>query len=92
MKLIHSLLRQILERVESYLEAGPYPPPDFENYSADQINYHIKMCIEAEWLKPSAVTLGGRGRHDRYEELGELTWKGHQELHCLRNGEWDVKT
>ena len=86
MKLIHSLLQQILEYVERHEEAGPYKVPDFSKYSTDQINYHIKMCVEAGWLRNGRSNIGGRGVHQYYTELGELTWRGHQELERLRNG------
>ena len=87
MKLLHEILYKILKYVESHEEAGPYTPPDFENYSRDQINYHIRICVEAEWLiKGQCRYTYGRNKYNNYSEIGELTWKGHQEIERMCNG------
>ena len=89
MKLIHDLLYKILVYIENHEEAGPYSPPDLTGYSVDQIHYHIKMCVEAGWLRQGKTKLKARysHAHAHFTEVGELTWAGHKELERIHNGE-----
>ena len=85
MKLIQSLIYEILAYVEDHQEPGPYEvPKNLGDYSVDQVNYHIQMCEDAGFIEDNGRAEIGLGGKSHYTHIGELTWKGHQELASLR--------
>ena len=48
------------------------PDPDFEGFTREQVQYHIRLCDQAGYL-----TVRQSGRRSR---IIELTWKGHDKL------------
>ncbi len=86
MKLINSLIYDILIFIEKHEEPGPYKlPQQFGDYTRGQVNYHIRMCQEAGFIEHGRSQIGLTG-YPSYFEIGELTWEGHQEIQRRRNG------
>ncbi|MCY4673253.1 MAG: DUF2513 domain-containing protein [Bacteroidetes bacterium] len=86
MRLINSLLYDILVFIEGHEGRGPYKMPEkLGDYTIEQVNYHIRMCEKAGFIEPGRSKIGLTG-YPSYFELGELTWEGHQEIHRRRNG------
>ena len=87
MRLIYDLLYEILAYAEQYDDPGPYKAPKkIDGYTGHQIDYHIRMCEQADWLTEGKTYSAGRDKYPHYTKIGELTWEGHQELKRLRNG------
>ena len=78
MKLLDHLLLHVLDYVEGHETPGPYEVPTIDGFSPEQIQYHIRMCEEAEWLR-EGKKMTGKG-HPKYTHVGELTWEGHTHL------------
>ena len=73
MRLIQSLIYDILAYVEQFDEPGPYKiPKKIGDYTTDQVNYHIRMCEDAGFIEDGNANIGLGGRHN-YSRIGELT-------------------
>ena len=79
MVLNDALLLLILRYAEEEADgARPIREPTFDEYSRQQIRYHIGMCRQAGWL-----TVHQNGKQLR--SVG-LTWDGQQHLKQHRDG------
>ncbi len=52
--------------------------PNFDEYDPDYIDYHVRLCEEAGYLKASWPSGNRRGHVQR------LTWQGHEALDASR--------
>lgn len=86
MKLEWPLICAILSYVEAQDGEGPYDvPKELGDYTEVQIHSHIHMCYEAHLFEMCNAKIGGIEIPHRYSNIGELTYKGHQELARLRH-------
>lgn len=69
----------------AFITFGPYEVPKIENFTSDQVQYHIRMCEEAGWLHPGKK-MTGNGR-SKNAHVGELTWSGHQYLRKFKGAD-----
>lgn len=69
------LIRLILEYVEEHGTGRPLAPPEFDEYTRTEINYHIGLCDQAGYLEVRKTS----GNHPRYRPVS-LTWNGHEQL------------
>ena len=78
------LVRTVLEYAECHATGRGIPAPEAEGYSVIQVNYHIRLCGEAGFLRiEDVMNMADDG--PQYNIL-DLTWQGHEELGRLRNG------
>ena len=69
------LIRLILEYTEQNARYDrSINPPEFDDYSESQVQYHIELCEQAGYL--TTVASGNYIEH--------LTWRGQEELVQLR--------
>ena len=79
MKLIYKLL-VVAESVDGTVRADI---PTFPEYSDTQVQFHVKLCMEAgflqagPWSRMQEVT--------RFTFMRPLTWNGHEALARLRD-------
>ncbi|MCY4655045.1 MAG: DUF2513 domain-containing protein [Dehalococcoidia bacterium] len=79
MKRKMKLIRKILEFSEEYFDgANRLPVPEMKDYSDSQIEYHVRLCLEAGYLRADT-----RNEGSVYAIYG-LTWQGHELLDQLR--------
>ena len=82
MKIFEALIFRILdyvEKQEQQAKHGSYPRPEFEEFTSDQIQFHIRRCVNNRWL------YGGlRNEIGDYLTIGRLTDRGHDKLEELR--------
>lgn len=69
------LIHKILQLVEQHGTGLPYKP-QVEGRSAEEVDYHVSLCVEANFLHPA--------RHDN--AVTNLTWAGHNALDKLNAG------
>ena len=82
MKIFNRLIFKILEYVENQEQRskiGPYEKPNFKEYTSDQIQHHLKTCVQKDWLSG-----GMRNEIGDYLAIGRLTIEGHRVLEGLR--------
>lgn len=71
MKFIGYPLVLLLEYVEGHETQGPYKVPMFDDHTSEQVQYHIRICEEADWLHSgNNLTCSP---HPKYTHMGELT-------------------
>ena len=75
MKRDMELIKQILKHCERH---APDPRgflfhPKIPGYSADAVEYHVRLCHDAGYIRTNAGGL-----------ILELTWHGHEALEALR--------
>lgn len=80
MRLKRKLLHKILRYAEEHATGRKLAAPEFEDYSEQEVNYHIGLCHEAGFLHicNDSVTPGKEGVPTYY--IQNLTWQGHLEL------------
>ena len=71
------LIKQILKYVEANgpAERGFLSYPDIEGFDDATVEYHVRLCDDA-----------GLVRTNKHGSLIELTWRGHDTLDSLKNG------
>lgn len=82
MKIFELLIFDILEyaeKQEKQSKHGLYPRPEFNEYTSDQIQHHLKKCVHEGWLYG-----GQRNEISEYLTIGKLTIEGHRVLEELR--------
>lgn len=79
MKRHMDLIQKLLEHIEQSENEVVQLPPDFPNYSSDQVRYHIQLCHQA------GLILHHLPEHQHMmPNLFSLTWLGHEELDQIR--------
>ena len=78
MRRIMQLIRKILEAAESRDNGRFQPPPEWDEYTSEQVHYHVGLCCAAGYLDARPVS-GAEEPFVRYE-IGNLTWSGHEKL------------
>ena len=78
MKLVLKLLLHAERKNDSRLVL----PPEFDEYTVEQVNYHMGLCNEAGYMRVEKVS-GSEEPYPRYA-MGNLTWMGHEALDRLR--------
>ena len=76
------LIRKILEHVEREQTNGPVGPPEFDDYPAIEVHYHVGLCVEAGYIVADAPGLYDGQRV--FSAIHRLTWEGHEALDRLR--------
>ena len=80
MRLQRKLLHKILRYAEQHASGQELDAPECEEYTRQEVNYHIGLCGEAELLHISpSKTESGIGGVPVYK-IRNLTWQGHLEL------------
>ena len=77
MKRHKQLIRMILLYTEENATGRPLAEPHYEEYSREQIRYHIELCSQAGYLKIKKS--GKRAR------ILSLTWRGQDELDRMQD-------
>ena len=70
------LIRELLEWAEVNTEGRSLSAPELEEYSSNEIQYHIELCRQAGFLEVE--------RSRPYLRIKDLTWAGHSKLDKLR--------
>ena len=78
MRLKKKLLHEILSHAEGKATEQRLASPEFEDYSEQEVNYHIGSCYEAGFLHVHMSPLPGSDVP--VYQIRNLTWKGHLEL------------
>lgn len=73
------LILKILAYVEKAEQTGLIPLPKCDEYSPEEISYHVLLCSDAGYLEIRMKQMGGNP-----QDITRLTWKGHEELKRLR--------
>ena len=76
------LICKILDYVERTQTNGPVAPPEFDDYNAVEVHYHIGLCVEAGYIV--ADKPGLYDGHRVFPAIHRLTWGGHEALDILR--------
>ena len=76
------LIRRLLEYAECTATGAALPVPEYDDYTAVVVHYHVGLCAQAGYLEVADVT-NGADVGTRYSILN-LTWKGHDKLDALR--------
>ncbi|PJA96228.1 MAG: hypothetical protein CO129_07625 [Ignavibacteriales bacterium CG_4_9_14_3_um_filter_34_10] len=86
MKRDMDLARNILFKIEEYPEPNGWADIKIENYSQDEISYHIKLLFQADLIEADNLT-----DSSGFEwKAKSLTWKGHEFIEAARNNSrWD---
>ena len=77
-----TLIRKLLSHAETHANGEPAPIPELDGFSAQELHYHIDLCIQAGLVEPTVAQVMPAGK--RYGSHGHLTWLGHNELEGLR--------
>lgn len=81
MKKDNELIRKILLELENKENPGGWIIPEFDNYSEEQVAYHIKILADTGYI--DAIDLSTM---DGIEwGAKDLTWQGHEFLDASRN-------
>jgi len=81
MKRDMDLARNILFKIEDYSEPNDWAEIKLEDYSQEEISYHIKLLYQAGLIEANDVT-----DTSGFEwKAKSLTWKGHEFLEAARN-------
>ena len=83
MKLDKDLVREILLAVEAHDEPEGLIALKIDDHSAEEVSYHVRLLDEAGLL--AALNTGGIDRF-RWQPQ-RLTYKGHEFLDTVRDGE-----
>ena len=83
MKLDKDLVREILLAVEAHDEPEGLLALKIDDHSAEEVSYHVRLLDEAGLL--AALNTGGIDRF-RWQPQ-RLTYKGHEFLDTVRDGE-----
>ena len=78
MELNEDLILEILNALEA--SEWPITVTQIPAHTAEEINYHTRKCIEAEFVKPGV----GKDASGHVGAIMELTWKGHEFLNKNR--------
>ena len=86
MKIDMDLARNILFKIEDYQEPNGWIDIKFEDYSNEEISYHIKLLSQAGLIEAEDLT-----DSSGFEwKAKSLTWKGHEFLEAARsNTRWN---
>ena len=76
-----NLIKAILAHAECMGNGEWMHPPSINDYTPDQVTYHVKLCGQADFLEVKSTA--AFGNPDRLL-MKPLTWKGHTELARLR--------
>ena len=79
MKLIYELL-VVAEAIDGAVRVDI---PTFPEYSDTQVQFHMNLCMEAEYLQ--AGPWSRMQEVTRYTFMRPLTWNGHEALARLRD-------
>ena len=82
MKRKMELIWEILQYAEENAAGKMLDPPHIEGYSMEEINYHIGLCYEAQYLH--VVEFKHEQQASTYKILN-VTWKGHEVQHPIRS-------
>ena len=63
---------------ENAISTRAMPDPDFEGFTREQVQYHIRLCDQAGYL-----VVRQSGKRSR---IIELTWNGHKTLAESQDG------
>ena len=75
------LARNILFKIEDYTEPNGWAEIKIDDYSQEEISYHIKLLYQAGLIEADDVT-----DTSGFEwKAKSLTWKGHEFLESARN-------
>lgn len=75
------LARNILFKIEEYSESNGWVKIKMEDYSQEEISYHIKLLFQAGLIEADNLTDSGGFEW----KAKSLTWKGHEFLEAARN-------
>ena len=75
------LVRNILLKIESEPTHSDWINLDIQNYTPEEISYHVMLLREAGLIEADDLS-GGRGD---YWKPKRLTWKGHEFVEAARN-------
>lgn len=83
MKRNMELVRKILIELEK-IEKSPREPIilSIEEYSIDEIDYHLEIMAEAGLLKLFSIP---KTFDDEFHSVDRMTWQGHEFLEASRN-------
>lgn len=86
MKRDMDLARNIIFKLEEYSEPNGWVEIKIDNYTNEEISYHIKLLFQAGLIEAYDVT-----DSSGFEwKAKSLTWKGHEFLEAARNNSrWD---
>lgn len=73
------IIRSILFEVEKIENSDNWQPENLEQYTQEEINYHLMLLKEAELIKATSLNDGNIWVPER------LTWDGHDFLDASRN-------
>ena len=73
------LILKMLSYVERADGIGKIPLPKCDDYSKDEIAYHVLLCSDSGYLEIRTNDLGGRPL-----DITRLTWAGHEALEAMR--------
>jgi len=80
------LARNILFTIEEYSEPNGWAEIKIENYSQEEISYHIKLLYQAGLIEADNLTDSGGFEW----KAKSLTWNGHEFLDSARsNSRWN---
>ena len=84
-----NLIKKLLTHVECHAtENGtPIHVPSIEGHSEIDVNYHVRLCVEAGFLKATPLTQSPQGIGLWHSGIFGLTWTGHDKLDELRGGQ-----
>lgn len=80
MRLQKKLLHKILRYAEEHAHGQNLAAPEFEQYSRQEVNYHIGLCAEAKFLHTSPSRAEPGSEDIPTYMIRNLTWEGHLEL------------
>ena len=73
------LILKILAYVERAEHIGKISLPKCDDYSKDEIAYHVLLCADAGYLEIRKKDVGGAAL-----DITRLTWSGHETLNAMR--------
>ena len=73
----------MLEHAECYADGSGLNAPEFDEYSDAQVNYHIGLCAQAEFMHVQPEPRTMVDTQTRYH-IVNLTWAGHEKLDEMR--------
>lgn len=86
MKRDMDLARNILLKLEEYSEPNGSAEIKIENYTNEEVSYHIRLLFQAGLIEADNVTDTGGFEW----KAKSITWKGHEFLEAARNNSrWD---
>ena len=75
MKRYMDLIVAILRYAEEKGNGVELDPPNFEDYTEAQVNYHVILCKQAKYLLVSTTH-----SYPPEHKIKQLTWDGHEFL------------